>query len=133
METVTYPKYASFLANKAVSLQRGGDADYPEYNDANWKKNNYPSSYHLNIYSNDPDTLTKQTTQISLSPYFGVANNGIRVLAIGMPTPNGYNSNSTATVYVAFFRKSDGAALMKTATQILSFTLDFFVTRWDGN
>lgn len=133
METVTYPKYANFLANKAVSLQRGGDADYPEYNDANWKKNNYPSSYHLNIYNNDPDTLTKQTTQISLSPYFGVANNGIRVLAIGMPTPNGYNSNSTATVYVAFFRKSDGAALMKTATQILSFTLDFFVTRWDGN
>lgn len=133
METVTYPQYANFLANKAVSLQRGGDADYPEYNDANWKKNNYPSSYHLNIYSNDPDTLTKQTTQISLSPYFGVANNGIRVLAIGMPTPNGYNSNSTATVYVAFFRKSDGAALMKTATQILSFTLDFFVTRWDGN
>lgn len=133
METVTYPKYADFLTSKVAAPSYGDSADRPETNEAEWKKNNYPAGSHLNIPNNDPDTLTKQTTQISLSPYFGVADNGIRVLAIGMPVPSGYYSNSTAIVYVAFFRKSDGAALMKTATQILSFTLDFFVTRWDGN
>lgn len=133
METVTYPKYADFLASKVVAPRYGDSADRPETNEAEWKNNNYPAGAHLNIPNNDPDTLTKQTTQISLSPYFGVADNGIRALAIGMPVPSGYTSNATAIVCVAFFRKSDGAALMKTATQILSFALDFFVTRWDGN
>lgn len=130
--TSNYAKYSETMLTKLTTAGNDYIAENPTSDEAAWVKANYNPHNLVAKPTNDLTTSTPISTVIKLSPYWGVHANGIRTILFYTPTASGYFAGPV-TMYAHFFRKSDGAALMKTGTQVLEFTVEFLINRWDGN
>lgn len=97
-----------------------------------WIKDRYPQYqifYELSI--NDSDLSAKDTNTTHLSPYFGNDPAGIRAMRGSLGTLSSYNAG-LADIYFVLAAQGTGATIPKNDTQILSFTLQSLVTRYEA-